>query len=54
MPSTSPVEKPEEPVEPFGDEKVLIVYFFGSSLNLVVNSLFLYFQVDNCSFCLLL
>ena len=27
LPSTSPVEKPEEPVEPFGDEKVLIVYF---------------------------
>ena len=27
MPSTSPVEKPEEPVEPSGDKKVLIVYF---------------------------
>ena len=25
----------------------------GSSSNLVVNSLFLYFQVDNCPFCLL-
>ena len=26
---------------------------FVSSSNLVVNSLFLYFQVDNCPFCLL-
>ena len=24
LPSTSPVEKPEEPVEPSGDKKVLI------------------------------
>ncbi|HCW11220.1 MAG TPA: hypothetical protein DGM68_09940 [Bacteroides fragilis] len=28
-------------------------HFSGSSSNLVVNSLFLYFQVDNCPFCLL-
>lgn len=27
LPSTSPVEKPEEPVEPSGDKKVLIAYF---------------------------
>lgn len=27
LPSTPPVEKPEEPVEPSGDKKVLIVYF---------------------------
>ena len=27
--------------------------FLGASSNLVVNSLFLFFQVDNCPFCLL-
>ena len=33
--------------------KLLLVSYSGSSSNLVVNSLFLYFQVDNCPFCLL-